>query len=223
MSQTVSQRGGGRAGKYHRLLRMQLDVRDITQKMESGLTFEASPPQYLRWVTPMTPTDQPEPWLRGTLTDLPAVHRAVIHALELARVDIGKWCSDLSDAELNARVSGIAPVAFHLKHIGGSMDRLLTYAEGSRLTPEQIAFLNSELDAANTGKEIFSGLSEAFEQSIERIRSMVALNLEEVRTVGSKQLPSSVGGLLIHVAEHTLRHVGQAITTAKAIMAVRGG
>jgi hypothetical protein len=168
----------------------------------------------------MTSRDRAEPWLRGTLSDLPAVHRAVIHALELAREDIDKWCGDLNDAELNARVSGIAPVAFHLKHIGGSMDRLLSYAEGSRLTPEQIASMKSELDAA-TGKEIFSGLWEAFERSIDRIRAMVAVNLEEARTVGSKQLPASVGGLLIHVADHTQRHVGQAITTAKIVRACR--
>ena len=169
----------------------------------------------------MTPNDQQEPWLRGTLIDLPAVHRAVVHALELAREDIDKWCGDLSDAELNARVSGIPPVAFHLKHIGGSMDRLLTYAEGSRLTPEQIAAMKSELDSVSTAEELFAGLHEAFERSMQRIRALAAVNPEGARTVGSKQLPTSVGGLLVHVADHTQRHVGQAITTAKIIRAAR--
>ena len=167
----------------------------------------------------MTPSDQQEPWVRGTLTDLPAVHRAVVHALELAREDIDKWCGDLSDAELNARVSGIAPVAFQLKHIGGSMDRLLTYAEGSRLTPEQTAAMKSELDSVTTGKEVFAGLRAAFERSMQRIRTLAAVNLEDARTVGGKQLPTSVGGLLVHVADHTQRHVGQAITTAKIVRA----
>ena len=169
----------------------------------------------------MTPSDQLEPWLRGTLTDLPAVHRAVVHALELAREDIDKWCGDLSDAEMNARVSGIAPVAFHLKHIGGSMDRLLTYAEGSRLTPEQIAAMKSELDSVSNGKEVFAELRAAFERSMQRIRALATVNLEEARTVGGKQLPTSVGGLLVHVADHTQRHVGQAITTAKIVRAAR--
>jgi uncharacterized damage-inducible protein DinB len=169
----------------------------------------------------MTPSDQQEPWLRGTLTDLPAVHRAVLHALELAREDIDKWCGDLSDPELNARVSGIAPVAFHLKHIGGSMDRLLTYAEGSRLTPEQIAAMKSELNSVTTGIEIFAGLRAAFERSMQRIRALAAVNLEDARTVGGKQLLTSVGGLLVHVADHTQRHVGQAITTAKIVRAAR--
>ncbi len=169
----------------------------------------------------MTPNDQQEPWLRGTLTDLPAVPRAVVHALELAREDIDKWCGDLGDTELNARVSGIAPVAFHLKHIGGSLDRLLTYAEGSRLTPEQIAAMKSELDSVTTGKEVFAGLHAAFLRSMERIRALAAVNLEDARTVGGKQLPTSVGGLLVHVADHTQRHVGQAITTAKVVRAAR--
>jgi len=169
----------------------------------------------------MTPSDQQEPWLRGTLTDLPAVHRAVVHALELAREDIDKWCGDLSDAELSARVSGIPPVAFQLKHIGGSMDRLLTYAEGSPLSPEQTAAMKSELDSVTAGKEIFAELHAVFERSTQRIRTLAAVNLEDARTVGRKQLPTSVGGLLVHVADHTQRHVGQAITTAKTIRAAR--
>jgi uncharacterized damage-inducible protein DinB len=171
----------------------------------------------------MTPHDIPEPWLRGTLTDLPAVHRAVIHALQLAREDIEKWCGDLTDSELNATISGTAAVAFHLKHIAGSMDRLLSYAEGSHLTSEQIVDLKSELDVVTTGPEVFHKLSEAFERSIQRIRNMAAVKLEEPRTVGSKELPSSVGGLLVHVADHTQRHVGQVITTAKIVRVGRRG
>jgi uncharacterized damage-inducible protein DinB len=167
----------------------------------------------------MTPSNQPEPWLRETLTELPAVPRAVIHALELAREDIDKWCGDLSDDELNARVLGIPPVAFQLKHIGGSMDRLLTYAEGSSLTRERIAAMKSEIDSVNTSKEIFAELRVAFERGLQRIRTLAAANLEEARTVGRNQLPTSVGGLLVHVADHTQRHVGQAITTAKIVRA----
>ncbi|MBZ5642127.1 MAG: DinB family protein [Acidobacteriia bacterium] len=169
----------------------------------------------------MTPSDQQEPWLRGTLTELPAVHRAVVHALELAREDIDKWCGDLNDAEMNDGVSGIAPVAFHLKHIGGSMDRLLTYAEGLLLTAEQTAAMKSELESVTTAKEVFAELHEAFERSMQRIRALAAVNLEDARTVGRKQLPTSVGGLLVHVADHTQRHVGQAITTAKIVRAAR--
>ena len=91
----------------------------------------------------MTERVAPEPWLRGTLTETPAVHRAVLHALELAKEDIARWCADLTDEQLNARPAGIAPVAFHLRHIARSVDRLLSYAEGRRLSSAQIAALNT--------------------------------------------------------------------------------
>jgi uncharacterized damage-inducible protein DinB len=39
--------------------------------------------------------------------------------------------------------------------------------------------------------------------------------LNEPRYIGKKRLPSTVLGTLVHVAEHTQRHLGQAITTAK--------
>jgi uncharacterized damage-inducible protein DinB len=45
--------------------------------------------------------------------------------------------------------------------------------------------------------------------------------MQEERHVGKKQLPTSGGGLLVHVADHTQRHVGQAITTAKIVVADR--
>ena len=82
----------------------------------------------------MTQTTQPEPWLRGTLREVPAVARAVLHALQLAEEDLEKWCGALSDAQLNARPGGVAPVAFQIRHIARSVDRLLTYAEGRQLS-----------------------------------------------------------------------------------------
>jgi hypothetical protein len=45
---------------------------------------------------------------------------------------------------------------------------------------------------------------------------------DEVRGVGREKLPSTVGGLLVHCAEHTQRHVGQAVTTAKVVVGMRG-
>src|SRR5277367_3057754 len=92
----------------------------------------------------------PEPWLRGTLTDISAVHRAVLHALELAEEDVTKWCGGLSDTELNQKPLGLPPVAFQLRHIARSLDRLLTYAEGAQLSGEQIAALKSEMNEGAT-------------------------------------------------------------------------
>jgi uncharacterized damage-inducible protein DinB len=173
-------------------------------------------------VSSMNKAKQPEPWLRGTLTDVPAVQRAVLHALELAAEDLECWCCALTDDELNVRRSNIPPVAFHIRHIARSMDRLLTYAEGNALSTEQIGLMKSELNPGATRDEVFAELKSALERSAERIRSFSPDDLSESRTVGRQQMPTTVGGLLVHFADHTQRHVGQAITTAKIVKGYRG-
>jgi len=169
----------------------------------------------------MAETQLPEPWLRGTLTDVPAVQRAVLHALELAREDLAKWCGNLSDAELNARPANLAPVAFHIRHISRSIDRLLTYAEGKELDEAQVDALRSELNPGPGSDELFAELAGALERGASRVRAFHASQLEESRAVGKKRLAATVGGLLVHIAEHTHRHVGQAITTVKILVASR--
>ena len=161
-----------------------------------------------------------EPWLRGTLTEVDAVRRQLLHALELASEDVDRWCAGLSDTEINARPFGIASVAFHLRHIAGSLDRLLTYAEGNSLSGAQMDALHNEMDAASAEivlDEFGAGLGE----SRQRVMMISSRSYEETRSVGRARLPSTVGGLLVHCAEHTQRHVGQAVTTAKVVVAMR--
>lgn len=171
----------------------------------------------------MTESRLPEPWLRGTLTDVAAVPRAVLHALELAKEDLQRWCGSLSDDELSARPDGIASVAFHIRHIARSIDRLLSYAEGKQLDDDQIAALKTELNADARSGDLFAELEAALERSAMRIRQIDMEQFQDARVVGMKRLPTTVGGLLIHVADHTQRHVGQAITTAKIVTARRDG
>lgn len=159
----------------------------------------------------------PEPWLRGTHADVPAVLRAALHALELAEEDLRKWCGPLTDEQLNARPGGIAPVAFHLRHIPRSADRLLTYAEGRALTGDQLAVMKTELDSGAASAELFAELRAGFAEAAARIRAFAGQNLEQPRSVGGRKLPTSLGGLVVHVADHTQRHTGQAITTAKIV------
>ena len=170
----------------------------------------------------MTERALPEPWLRGTLTEIPAIPRAVLHALELAKEDIARWCFKLSDGQLNARPGGIAPVAFHLRHIVRSVDRLLTYAEGRPLTGDQIAALKTELEPGATHSGLFSEFNDGLNKAAARIRALASTDLEMTRKVGKQELPTTLGGLLVHVADHTQRHVGQAITTAKIVVAQGG-
>jgi uncharacterized damage-inducible protein DinB len=163
----------------------------------------------------------PEPWLRGTLTEVGAVPRAVLHALELANEDLTKWCSSLTEAEFNACPRGLPSVAFQLRHTARSIDRLLTYAEGNGLSVEQLAALKTEGEAVPSVQSVLDELSEALKHGAGRIRALAKSDLEQPRSVGKKALPTTLGGLLVHVADHTQRHVGQAITTAKILLAER--
>jgi hypothetical protein len=64
--------------------------------------------------------------------------------------------------------------------------------------------------------------AKAMEVSVDRILSISPGSYEEARGVGRRMLPSTVGGLLVHCAEHTQRHAGQAVTTAKVVASMRG-
>ena len=165
----------------------------------------------------------PEPWLRGTLTDVGAVPRAVLHAIELANEDLKKWCSSLTEAELNAQPHGLPSVAFQLRHIARSVDRLLTYAESKPLSSEQLEELRQESTPDGSAQIVFDELSAALAHAADRVRALAQSDLEQHRSVGKKALPTTLGGLLVHVADHTQRHVGQAITTAKILIAERRG
>src|SRR5258706_2657823 len=169
----------------------------------------------------MIPSKLPEPWLRGTLTEVDPALRAVLHALELAKEDLEKWCGDLSDEELNARPGGLEPVAFHLRHIARSLDRLLTYAENQPLNPEQMTAMQQEMGPNGTGKILLAEVNQSLDSAAERIRAFAPERFAEPRGVGRNQLPTTVAGLIIHVADHTQRHVGQAVTTAKLLKSCR--
>ena len=49
------------------------------------------------------------------------------------------------------------------------------------------------------------------------MRALEVAALEQSRAVGKRGLPTTVAGLLVHIADHTQRHVGQAITTGKIL------
>ncbi len=162
-----------------------------------------------------------EPWLRGTHTEVPAAGRAVLHALDLALDDLTKWTEGLNDAEAHSQPLGLPSIAFHLRHIARSTDRILTYAEGNQLSAEQLAVLKTEQGGEESLAELLAEVETSFRNAAERVRVLAAADLNAFRSVGRKQLPTSVGGALIHVADHTQRHVGQVVTTAKVLKALR--
>jgi hypothetical protein len=168
-----------------------------------------------------------EPWLSGTHRDVPAVARAVLHAFDLAIDDLRKWTEGLTDLEIHTLPLELPPIAFHLRHIARSVDRLLTYAEGNQLSPEQLAKLKSEEvgpqhDERETLAALLEEVGASFADASVRVRALALADMNTFRGVGRKQLPTSVGGALVHVADHTMRHVGQVVTTAKVVKALRG-
>ncbi|MFZ1084652.1 MAG: DinB family protein [Terracidiphilus sp.] len=158
-----------------------------------------------------------EPWLRGTHAEVPAVGRAVLHALDLALEDLNKWTAGVTDAEAHAQPLGLPSIAFHLKHIARSVDRILTYAEGNPLSGEQLAALKAEQSGEETLADLLAEVEASFHNAANRVRTLATAYFDTFRGVGRKQLPTSIGGALVHVADHTQRHVGQVVTTAKVL------
>src|SRR5580704_9769405 len=163
-----------------------------------------------------------EPWLRGTLTENDVVQRGVLHALELAREDATRWCSGFTEEQLEERPFGLPSVGFQMRHIARSLDRLLTYAEGRQLTEAQLAALDSEMEPSGSREKLFAEFEGGLEAAMQRIRAISPETHDRARWVGRGGLPSSVGGLLVHCADHAQRHVGQLVTTAKVVVGLRG-
>jgi uncharacterized damage-inducible protein DinB len=139
------------------------------------------------------------------------------HALAQAREDVQRVLAGVEREELWQRAGGAAAAGFHLQHIAGSLDRLLTYARGERLSEAQHRALVEEGTPGAAAPTLAAATMEAIDRAIEQLRQTRPETLLEARAVGRQQLPTTVLGLLFHAAEHTTRHVGQLITTLKIV------
>ena len=158
----------------------------------------------------------PEPWLRGAIDGVNPLTAPILFTFQQAREDLSRSTDGLTPAQIWASPHGFGSVGFHLRHIAGSTDRLMTYLRGGTLDPAQMATLEAEHVPAGAGREELLALVDAVFRSAEAvIRALDPATLAEPRAVGRKQLPTTVIGLLVHIAEHTQRHVGQALSAAK--------
>jgi uncharacterized damage-inducible protein DinB len=140
----------------------------------------------------------------------------VLCSFQQAREDLSKYLEGLSFEQIWAAPHGFGSVGFHVRHIAGSVSRLTTYLQGSALTEAQMAELAREKSPEGMGREeLLSLLDRAFRAAEAVIRRLDPAKLAEPRAVGRQRLPTTVIGLLVHIAEHTQRHVGQAISAAK--------
>jgi uncharacterized damage-inducible protein DinB len=161
-----------------------------------------------------------EVWQRGPVPGFAPELQPAVHALLQVSEEIERHASALTHEQLWARPFNIASVGFHLLHIAGATDRLLTYARGEALSPVQIATMRAEsvaLGADVTSQELVAGTQRALGESLEHVRAIPASTLYEVRYVGKIRIESTVAGLLFHAAEHAARHAGQLVTTVKVL------
>ena len=158
-------------------------------------------------------------WLQGPIDGVPALLQPVAHALLEARDDVSALMDRVSHDELWARPGGIASVGFHVRHCMGSLDRLFTYARGEALSESQLAALAAEktMSHSATPAQTAADFTAAVDRALAQLRATSADALLAPRAVGRAQLPSNVIGLLAHAGDHTYRHVGQAITTARIV------
>jgi hypothetical protein len=160
----------------------------------------------------------PEAWLRGPVEGVPAELQPAAHALLQAREDVEGVVGALDRHALWSGVGSAASVGYHVRHLCGSLDRLLTYARGEQLSDEQRAALRAESGATDDGpEELLRVVRESIDRALGQLRATDPTTLGDARAVGRAGLPSTVLGLIFHAAEHSARHAGQVITTALAM------
>jgi uncharacterized damage-inducible protein DinB len=167
--------------------------------------------------------NKPEVWLRGPVENIPALLQPAAHVILQAREEVDTLMKDFPEEKLWEKPAGIASVGFHLQHLRGVLDRLFTYAKGDALSEEQLAELKQETQPHDiTVEQLVKNFDEQVDKAIKQLSEIPENTLLEKRGVGRAQLPSNVLGLLFHAAEHTMRHTGQLLVTARILMNENG-
>ena len=158
----------------------------------------------------------PEPWMRGPIAGVHPLLTPILYSFQQAREDLAKYMDGLTAEQVWDAPHGFGSVGFHVRHIAGSTERLVTYLQEGSLSEQQLASLETEKSPDGPGREeLLALLDRSFRDAELVIRALDPMKLTEPRTVGRQKLPTTVIGLLSHIAEHTQRHVGQAISAAK--------
>ncbi len=172
--------------------------------------------------TPGPTPPQPDPWLRGPLPGIPALLQPAAHAFVLALEDVDAALEGLTDDDFWSQPCGITPVGFHVVHLAGATDRLLTYARGEALSAEQRAAAGAERDLTKTRPPLAASREAwhaAVRMALDRLAATPESDLVKPIAIGRAQLPSTVLGAIVHAAEHAARHAGQIVTSAKVVRA----
>jgi uncharacterized damage-inducible protein DinB len=85
------------------------------------------------------------------------------------------------------------------------------------LSEEQLSYLSAEGKPDGQLISLLTAFDTRLQTFINQLKTTEESSLTDVRTVGRKQLPSTLMGLLFHAAEHTMRHTGQLHVTVRVI------
>lgn len=168
---------------------------------------------------PFSTNDQIEFWLRGPIPDIPNLLQPAAHALLQSETELKKYTTGFPKELLWAKAAGRASVGFHMNHITGVLDRMLTYAKSETLSEDQFNFLKHEgtFNLQSDVESLQHNFANKVTEALFYFKTLNEENLTQKRTVGRKQLPSTVLGLLFHAAEHSQRHMGQLLVTASVL------
>jgi hypothetical protein len=140
----------------------------------------------------------------------------LFYTFQQCREELASWTAGL-ESRVWDTPHGLTPLGFQIRHIGGSVNRLATYLEGGQLSDAQLAVLKAEQMPGASLAELLAAMNLEFARAEAIAKAFGAERLLEPRGVGRKALPTTAGGLIVHIAEHTQRHLGQAILLAKLL------
>ncbi len=169
---------------------------------------------------------QVDAWLRGPIPGISSLLLPAAHAFVLASEDVTHALAGLSEDDFWKQPGGTTPLGFHVIHMAGATDRLMTYARGEALSDAHKAAAGAEKALTTTRPAIAAALAiwrGAYDRAMEQLRSTPDSALAQPIAIGRAQLPSTVIGAIFHAAEHAGRHAGQVVTTAKVIRGLASG
>jgi uncharacterized damage-inducible protein DinB len=164
----------------------------------------------------------PEVWLRGPVVGIQPLLQPAAHTLLQVGEDVRPIVANLTTSQLWAKPGGAASIGFHLAHLPGSLERLLTYSRGESLNAEQLKCLAAERRVDEDRPELrrlLTTFSAGIDAAIAYLRGVPPETLLLPREVGRKRLPSTTLGLIFHAAEHSARHAGQIVTLTRVVQA----
>ena len=167
----------------------------------------------------MATVQKGEFWLSGPIPGIIPVLQPAAHAILQSQKEVQEAVQNFPEVLLWQQPVGVASVAFHLQHLAGVLDRLFTYARGEQLSALQLEALKKEgsEDKNIHLDDLLQQFNSQVNAAIEQLKNTKEESVFETRYVGRKQIPSNMLGLLFHAAEHTQRHTGQLLVTARIL------